>query len=320
MLPNNVLEKIGKLNLDNKSIINSARDINYKYRNESGKNKVLVSSDLDSQAYSVYRMPSTYEACYNVFNQISKIIPDTNFDTLLDVGSGTGASTLACIQNFSFNKVMCYERELSMINCAKTLLSDYVKEFNINWEQKDLLKSDLKDNFDMIISSYVLNEFDDANRLATVKKLWNLTKKIFIVIEPGTTEGYRQIKQIRETLIKEGAYIVAPCTHSNECPLSKDDWCNFSCRVPRTKLMKQIKNAEVPYEDEKYCYMAFSKQQYEITGDRIIRHPYYRPKVVEMEICNKDGIKKIVITKKDKEYYREARNAQIGDIIRGKRL
>ena len=105
MLPNNVLEKIGKLNLDNKSIINSARDINYKYRNESGKNKVLVSSDLDSQAYSVYRMPSTYEACYNVFNQISKIIPDTNFDTLLDVGSGTGASTLACIQNFPFQQL-----------------------------------------------------------------------------------------------------------------------------------------------------------------------------------------------------------------------
>ena len=318
MLPNNVLEKIEKLNFDNKSIINSAREINYKYRNESGKNKVLISSEVDSQAYSVYRMPSTYEACYNVFNQISKIITETNFDTLLDVGSGTGASTLACIENFSFNKIVCYERELSMINCAKTLLSDYIKEFNINWEQKDLLKFDLKDNFDMVISSYVLNEFDDTNRLLTVKKLWNLTKKIFVVIEPGTPEGYRQIKQIREMLINEGANIVAPCTHSNECPLPKNDWCHFSCRVPRTKSMKQIKNAEVPYEDEKYCYMVFSKQQYQITGGRILKHPYYRPKVVEMEICNKKGINKIVVTKKDREYYKEARDSKIGDMIKDK--
>lgn len=319
MLPNDILEKIEKLCVNKKPIINSAREINYKYRNESGKNKILVKSDLDSQAYSVYRMPATYEVCCNVFRQLSKILHEINFDTLLDVGSGTGASTLACVENFSFKKAECYEREASMINCAKTLLSDYIDEFNISWEQKDILKSTYSEKFDMIISSYVLNEFDDASRLITVKKLWDITNNIFVVIEPGTPEGFRQIKQIRDALLKEGAYIIAPCTQSGgECLLPENDWCHFSCRVPRTKIMKQIKNAEVPYEDEKFCYMAFSKNLFQISGLRVLKHPYYRPKVVEMEVCSEAGVKKIVITKNNKERYREARNAKIGDIIKEK--
>lgn len=318
MLPASVLEKIEGMSGDYKSIVNSAREINYRYRNESGKNKVLVSSDIDSHAYSVYRMPATYEACNNVFRQISKITGQTNFKTFLDVGSGTGGATLACINNFSFNKVVCYERELSMVNCAKNLLSDFTEEFNINWEQKDILSSKLNEKFDMVISSYVLNEFDDENRLAAAKKLWDITNNIFVVIEPGTPEGFRQIKQIREALIKEGALVFAPCTGSNECPLPKNDWCCFSCRVPRTKLMKQIKNAEVPYEDEKFCYMAFSRKQIEVSGGRILKHPFYRPKVVELEVCNKNVISKIVITKKEKQHYKDARDAKIGDLIKEK--
>ena len=318
MLPENVLEKIEKFCVNKKSIINSAREINYKYRNESGKNKILVKNDLDSQAYSVYRMPATYEVCCNVFEQISKILPEVKFDTLLDIGSGTGASTLACVENFAFDKVVCYEREPSMINCAKTLLNEYVEECNINWEQKDILKSSFDDKFDMVISSYVLNEFDDDNRLFAVDKLWNIAKNIFVVIEPGTPEGFRQIKQIKEALLKKGAYVIAPCVHSGECVLPENDWCHFSCRVPRTKIMKQIKNAEVPYEDEKFCYIAFSRIQYKTTGSRILKHPYYRPKVVEMEVCCETGVKKIVITKNNKEKYREARDAKIGDLIRQK--
>lgn len=313
MLPKEVLNKIENLSQNHKEIINSARIITHKYRNESGCNKILVSTMQDSQAYSAYRMPATYEACNNVFSKISQVLPENHYNSLLDVGTGTGSSVLACIQYFLFNKITCLERENSMITCAKYLLNDVIKNQNIQWKQEDILKYNNDTCYDMITSSYVLNELDDKNRLIVINKLWNITNKILVVIEPGTPEGFRQITQIRNELINKGANLIAPCTHTKQCKLTENDWCHFSCRVPRTKLLKQIKNAEVPYEDEKFCYMVFSKDKYNLPDYRILKHPYYRPKVVELQVCSKNTIKKMIITKNQKEIYPIARHFKIGD-------
>lgn len=315
MLPNDVLEKIDQLSKNNNAIINSARNISNKYRNESGNNKVLVKTEVDSQAYSVYRMSATYEVNCSVFKQLSSVLSINKYETLLDVGSGTGSALLGCVNYFSFNQIYAYERESSMINTAKYLLSDYVGKYNIVWQQKNLLEIDAINKFDMIIASYVFNEFDEDNRLSIIKKLWDITNEILVIIEPGTPEGFRQIKKIRELLLASGGYVVAPCTHSKECPLPPNDWCGFSCRVQRTKMLKQIKGAEAPYEDEKYCYIAISKNQYNLPQNRILKHPYYRPKVVELEICNENGIKSLTITKSKKDMYRIARDAEAGDVI-----
>ena len=313
MLPKEILNKIENFEQSRNDVIASAHNINYKYHNESGQNKVLVSTQLESLAYSVYRMPATYEVCLNVFKQLYNIVGNTHFLSLLDVGSGTGSATLACSQVFAFDKIVCFERETSMINCAKNLISEYVD--NVQWQQGSLGTYNFNNKYDMVVSSYVLNEMDDNTRIKIVDQLWQCTNNILVIIEPGTQEGFRQIQSIRNYLIDKNANIVTPCTHNQQCKMSDNGLCQFSCRVPRTKLLKQIKNADVPYEDEKFCYIVFSKQKYQLPQYRVIKHPFYRPKVVEMTVCGKDELKNLVITKNQKELYKIARDCKVGDYI-----
>ena len=37
------------------------------------------------------------------------------------------------------------------------------------------------------------------------------------------------------------------------------DWCHFTQRLPRSRAHKQIKGAELPFEDEKFSYVALTR-------------------------------------------------------------
>ena len=37
------------------------------------------------------------------------------------------------------------------------------------------------------------------------------------------------------------------------------DWCHFTQRLPRSRAHKQIKEADVPFEDEKFSYVALTR-------------------------------------------------------------
>ena len=107
--------------------------------------------------------------------------------------------------------------------------------------------------------------------------------------------------EIREKLVKMGAKIIAPCTHEGKCMLEKNDWCHSICRIARTKIHKKLKDGVVPYEDEKFSYMAFSKKECKMAEARILRHPKIEPGKITLEVCTKKGIDRIIVTKKNKE-------------------
>ena len=99
----------------------------------------------------------------------------------------------------------------------------------------------------------------------------------------------------------------------DKCPLSSNDWCHFSTRVARSKLHKVLKGGDAPYEDEKYSYIAFSKSPCNRCKNRILRHPQIISGHITLEVCSKDGLNTIKVTKKDKELFKVARKAKVGD-------
>ena len=135
---------------------------------------------------------------------------------------------------------------------------------------------------------------------------------LLVTIDTGTPEGFSLIREIRDYLISIGAHVIAPCTHMGVC---LNTWCHFSTRVSRSKLHKDLKGGDAPYEDEKYCYIAFSKSVITPCKNRILRHPQINPGFVELEVCSKDGFKKIKYSKKDKELFKKARKSDAGDQI-----
>ena len=89
--------------------------------------------------------------------------------------------------------------------------------------------------------------------------LWAVTARMLVLVEPGTPQGFARIRAARAALIEAGGHVAAPCTHDNACPMSGDDWCHFSQRLPRSRDHMIAKGARVPFEDERYAYVVVSR-------------------------------------------------------------
>ena len=303
-----------------KKLQEKAEEISLKYRNESGKGQRLVTDNVQVLSYAAVRMPATYGAVSTVMDKIIELMPEFSPKSLLDVGAGTGTATWAISKKFNLENIICLEREAEMRKLGKSLMqvSEEPVVQKANWKEFELTKQEISEKADIVVASYVLNEMDKEEYLNVIEKLWNSTNQILIIIEPGTPVGFSEIRTIREKLIKKGGQIVAPCTHSQKCQIAKDDWCHTTCRVARTKIHKNLKSGNVPYEDEKFSYIVFSKHEISKTENaRILRHPKIEPGKVTLDLCNSDGtVSKQSITKKDKDMFKNARKANCGDLFK----
>ena len=180
------------------------------------------------------------------------------------------------------------------------------------WLIKNIINDEINQNADLVLCDYVLNEINFENREKVLEKLYNSTNKILVIIEPGTPEGFAEIKSIREYFIKRKANIIAPCTHMKKCNVKEGDWCAFSVRVARTKIHKILKDGSAPYEDEKFSYIAFSKVPVNNSGERILRHPQINSGYVNVKVCSTNGIEEKTYSKKDKEIYKKVRKMDAG--------
>lgn len=294
---------------------NSAKNISMKYRTNEGKGKRLLESREEAIAYAISRMPATYGAIYNSLKHSLEIY-NPYIKNVADIGAGTGAGAIAINELLHIEKIVCYEREEEMQKIGKKIFENYndiIKK--ANWIKLDITKDKIPEKYDLVLVSYMLNEIDNSKRNTILEKLWEITNKILLIVEPGTMQGYKNIMSARKKITDMGGRIVAPCKN-NTCKLPEDDWCNFSCRVQRTKNHKELKSGDVPYEDEKYIYITMAKEEINQTDkNRILRHPMIYSGYIKLKICREDKIEEITITKKDKEKYKIARKSEVGDLI-----
>ena len=285
-----------------------AFSISDKYQNGFvGENH--IKDELSAKVYAVMRYPATFKA-FSTALSYALMHFNNSINSLIDVGSGSGAATLASLLSFDIKNATLLEKEETMIKVGQSLFTDTPYQSVVNYQQIDIAKSAFDGHADMVISSYVLNELDDIGRLNCLNKMWNMADSLIIIVEPGTPKGSTLIKQVRDYYISLGGFVLAPCPHMNKCSY---DWCHCSARVARSKLHKQLKGGDAPYEDEKFAYIAISKKECSRCATRVLRHPLINPGFVELEACTSNGVKKIKFTKKDKDSYKTARKASCGD-------
>ncbi len=314
-IPEELKDAIKELLAKNKTneIIENAQIISNRYRNNDGKGRRLLTEQNEAISYAISRMPATYSAVYSAVYQTIENYNE-NLETLLDIGAGTGAVTWAVNELLEITEGKCLERENNMINIGKQLMRN-TKMSKVKWEQFDVLQDDIVEKADIVITSYMINELPENEKETVIKKMWNATNKLLIIIEPGTPAGFNNILKVREKLLNNGGYIIAPCSHQGECKIPKDDWCAFYTRVFRSTIHKQAKKGELGYEDEKFSYIAFSKVPIKINGDRILRHPQIYKGYVNVKLCTKDGIQERKYSKKDGEIYKKVRKLDAGEKI-----
>lgn len=285
----------------------AAEKLSENYRAESEHGKRGAVSKTDALAYAAVRMSATFAAVSKAL-ELSLARFNGEINSVLDVGAGTGAGAIAAARLTGCENIICVEREENMLALGKELCE--AAGVSAAWE-----KGDISDKIarcaDLVICSYCLNELPEAQRERAVRSLAGAAEKLLVIVEPGTPFSFASLKETRETLIERGLKIAAPCPHENECPLPEDDWCHFTARAQRSKLHKLLKNADAPYEDEKFCFIAAARGDFTPCAARVLRKPLIQSGFVTLSLCEADGIKTETITKKS-PLFKAARKVEHG--------
>ncbi|AFK86391.1 MULTISPECIES: small ribosomal subunit Rsm22 family protein [Thermoanaerobacterium] len=313
-LLNGIEEEASKIPVN--KLISLVSDISNRYRNTDEKH---ILSYEEAIAYVSYRMPATFEAIYTVLKDVKDICgDDLKPKSILDVGAGPGTAIWAATSIWNdLDKITLLERNINMIKIGKKLSANSNNRSikNSIWMEADLESLSELPKHDIVIASYSIGELNDDVHGEIIKKLWESANDMLIIIEPGTKIGFSNIKRALEILMPLGAHVIAPCPHDKECPIDFDDWCHFSSRVQRTNIHRKVKNGQLSYEDEKFSYICVSKSPCNMIKSRIIRHPQIRKGHIILDLCTKDGIKKVTVKKSDGDIYKKARNTKWGSIF-----
>lgn len=294
-------------------------DLSERYRAGRGsQDGPLIQSREDIAAYTAFRLPATYAAVSSVMREIRERVAHMNPSSLLDVGAGPGTAMWAASEVWpGLGRVTLLERDAGMIELGKRLakVSPLPVLSQASWQKADATCAWDADPHDIVTCTYVLGELPESEMLRLVERLWAVTLGILVLIEPGTMAGSARVRQARDRVLELGGKTIAPCPHDSICPLPDEDWCHFSQRVARSSLHRQVKGGELGYEDEKFSYVAMARAPSEPIGGRILRHPKIGKGHVKLELCTPDGLQKRVVTKKDKDLYREVRDLGWGSAI-----
>lgn len=80
-------------------------------------------------------------------------------------------------------------------------------------------KNKVSDKADLVIVSYIINELLEDVKDKVINDLFNSFNKVLIFVEPGTPEGFNNIRKIQHLALKNNLYVIAPCTGQAECKL-----------------------------------------------------------------------------------------------------
>lgn len=293
-----------------KSWVKETQNLACIYRQKNKKTRALSSERL-RVVYLCYRLPATYAVISYVFKQLQKKFDLSLIHSLLDCGAGPASTLLAASVFFSLEQAVLLERDPGFIELGK-LLSEPT-EVQVTWVCQDMTRGVSSSEKDLVMASYSLCEIAEENQMQTVETLWDKTRQILIIIEPGTPKGFHCIRRIREKLIKLGAFLIAPCSHTQTCPVVKDDWCHFSVRLSRSSWHRHVKEGTLNYEDEKFSYLIFSRTPVSCNLPRVILHPLKGAGFVKLQLCTETGLVEKTISRKDKQLYAVAKKIQWGD-------
>lgn len=292
-----------------------AASISRTYRDGGGS--TAIRTENDALAYALARMPATYAAVTASLNALCEIAPHFAPKSLLDVGAGPGTATWAAAEAYSSLRAFTLLDANSALRAlALDLAGTSARLRDVSYRQGEA-RAALADTepADLVVASYMIGEIGDAERKALADLMWAKTRDTLLIVEPGTPAGYGRIIALRGQLIASGAHVAAPCPHDGKCPIAAPDWCHFTQRLPRLRAHKQIKEAELPFEDEKFSYVALTRAPVSQHPARVLAQPVVGKVEVTAKLCTASGLVIAKLPRRAKADYARARRWRWGDAV-----
>ena len=152
---------------------------------------------------------------------------------ILDVGSGPAPAALAALDLLGGDAV-CFDASEAALAEARALgVARTVHELPA-------------DSFDLTLAANVLSELDDPAGL--VRRLGGTV----VLIEPALRDTGRALLRLRDVLLAEGWFALAPCLMQGPCPAlaSPKDWCTAEARWTPPAYFRQLADATGLRADE----------------------------------------------------------------------
>jgi ribosomal protein RSM22 (predicted rRNA methylase) len=291
--------------------------ISQTYRGGGGS--TAIRTETDALAYALARMPATYAAVTASLNALAEIRPDFAPRNLLDVGAGPGTATWAAAEAFSSLQGFALLDANSALRALALDLGDGSTRLRAMKYRHGEARAELAraEAADLVVASYMIGEIGDAERKALAELMWAKTRDTLLIVEPGTPAGYARILGVRAQLIALGAHVAAPCPHDDRCPLQTPDWCHFTQRLPRSQAHRQIKGAELPFEDERFSYVALTRAPVARHPARVLAQPVVSKVQVTAKLCTAEGLVIAKVPRRQKTDYSAARRWRWGDAVMG---
>ena len=285
------------------------------YRDGGGSG--AIASEADALAYALARMPATYAAVTASLNALRDVRPDFAPKTLLDVGAGPGTASWAATAAFSsLQDFALVDANRALRALALELMGESARLRDIKYRQGDARSALAEcEPADLVVASYMIGELGEAERKPLAELMWAKTRDTLLIVEPGTSAGYGRIIALRQQLIAAGAHVAAPCPHDGICPLQAPDWCHFTQRLQRSRAHKQLKSAELPYEDEKFSYVALTRAPAALRPARVLAQPVVTKVEVTAKLCTPHGLVIAKLPHRIKADYARARRWRWGDAV-----
>jgi ribosomal protein RSM22 (predicted rRNA methylase) len=324
-LPRELSEAVERLleHVPARELTRASAELTAKYREKRERRAPVARTPVEMQAYLAARMPATYAAVSAALDAAREQRPSWSPRTLLDLGSGPGTAIWSAGAIWpSLEYATAVEAEGRMLELGQALARSAGQSAmgalvrGATWTRSSVTDPAHGGPYDLVIMAYVLSELDAQARDRAVTRAAEATASpdgLTVIVEPGTPEGYARILRARELLIAAGGSVTAPCPHDAACPLAGDDWCHMAVRLARTVAHRAAKGAALGYEDEKFSYVAVSKQPAARAAARVLRHPQIRPRLIQLELCTTAGLKSVSVTKRDREGFRQARKVRWGE-------
>jgi ribosomal protein RSM22 (predicted rRNA methylase) len=296
----------------------AAAGLSQRYREEGREGPASIANERDALAYLATRLPATFAAVRASFAAVVDARPAFAPKTLLDIGAGPGTALWAAADCWpGLVEAVLVETSPIFRACGERLAAEAVLP-QITWRAADVARGVIESApHDLVTIAYMLNELAPEKRPPVLAQAWQASADTLVVIEPGTPAGWQRILAARRQLIEAGAYVIAPCPHAQACPLLPPDWCHFAERVARSRLHRQAKGAEVPWEDEKFSYVVVSRKPApSAAAARVIARPRKASGRVTLKLCRPDGSAgEQLFSRRDGELYRRASRSDWGSSL-----
>ena len=295
----------------------AAERLSLRYRGEIRDGRAHLADDISARAYLGARMPATYAAIRASLDKVAQLRPDFAPQSMLDAGAGPGTAAFAARDCWASLSQATLIESSPAIRRVGEILMPHAGFAQAEWRALDLATATLpQGRHDLVMLAYVLDELPEAVLAPLVDRLWQAAGDMLVIVEPGTPAGWSRMLAARGRLIAAGAHLVAPCPHALACPLMPPDWCHFVRRVARSRMHRRIKSADVPWEDEKFVYLAVSRRPAVAIAARVIAPVVARGGTVSLKLCEKSGASsRHLLSKRDGAAYREARRLAWGDCV-----